>query len=129
MVRETAVSSKVRTVFNALVREYNGVSLNDYLEVGPNLLSNLTEILVALQAMVYWYLPRCRKGLFTDQRFRGRSRYAQILVESGWGDKALEILTCSIWELSVSAECHHPAPFCYIPNFPSDRGAQRQSLR
>ena len=37
----------------------------------------------------------------------------QILVESGWGDKAHEIPTCSIWELckSVSVECHHPAPF------------------
>ena len=46
VVRETAVSSKVRPVFDAWVRGYNGVSLNDCMEVGPNLLSNLTEILL-----------------------------------------------------------------------------------
>ena len=46
VVPETAVSSKVRPVFDASVRGYNGVSLNDCMEVGPNLLSNLTEILL-----------------------------------------------------------------------------------
>ena len=46
VVRETAVSSKMRPVFDAWARGYNGVSLNDCMEVGPNLLSNLTEILL-----------------------------------------------------------------------------------
>ena len=46
VVRETAVSSKERPVFDASARGYNGVSLNDCMEVGPNLLSNLTEILL-----------------------------------------------------------------------------------
>ena len=46
VVRKTAVSSKVRPVFDASARGYNGVSLNDCMEVGPNLLSNLTEIML-----------------------------------------------------------------------------------
>ena len=46
VVRETAVSSKVRPVFDASARGYNGVSLNDCMEAGPNLLSNLSEILL-----------------------------------------------------------------------------------
>ena len=46
VVRKTAVSSNVRPVFDASTRGYNGVSLNDCMEVGPNLLSSLTEILL-----------------------------------------------------------------------------------
>ena len=46
VVRETAVSTKVRPVFYASAKGYNGVSLDDCMEVGPCLLSNLTEILL-----------------------------------------------------------------------------------
>ena len=46
VVRESAVSSKIRPVFDASAKGYNGVSLNDCMEVGPCLLCNLTEILL-----------------------------------------------------------------------------------
>ena len=46
VVRDTAVSTKGRPVFDASAKGYNGVSLNDCMEVGPCLLSNLTEILL-----------------------------------------------------------------------------------
>ena len=46
VVHETAVSTKVHPVFYASAKGYNGVSLNDCMEVGPCLLSNLTEILL-----------------------------------------------------------------------------------
>ena len=46
VVCKTAVSFKVRLVFDALARRYNEVSLNDCMELGPNLMSNLIEILV-----------------------------------------------------------------------------------
>ena len=56
VVRETAVSSKVGTVFNASARGYNGLSLNDCMEVGPNLLSNLIEILLRFRR---WCIGIC----------------------------------------------------------------------
>ena len=46
VARESAVSTKVRPVFDASAKGCNGISLNDCMEVGPNLLNNLTEILM-----------------------------------------------------------------------------------
>ena len=45
-VRESAVSTKCRPVYDASSKGFNGVSLNDCMEVGPCLLGNLTEILL-----------------------------------------------------------------------------------
>ena len=70
-VRETAVSSKVRPVFDASARGYNGVSLNDCMEVGPNLLSNLTEILLRFRR---WYI-----GISSDVE----KAFLQISVSEG----------------------------------------------
>ena len=46
IIKEQAVSTKCRPVFDASAKGYNRVSLNDCMEVGPCLLSNLTEVLV-----------------------------------------------------------------------------------
>ena len=46
VVRESAVSTKVRPVFDASAKGYNGISLNDCMEIGPCLLTNLTQILI-----------------------------------------------------------------------------------
>ena len=46
VIRESSVSTKVRLVFDASAKGFNGLSLNDCMEVGPCLLSNLTEILL-----------------------------------------------------------------------------------
>ena len=46
VVKESSVSTKVRPVFNASAKSPNGLSLNDCMETGPNLLPNLVEILI-----------------------------------------------------------------------------------
>ena len=46
VVGDTAVTTKVRPVFDASAKSYNGISLNDCMEIGPCLLGNLTEILL-----------------------------------------------------------------------------------
>ena len=43
VVREDSITTKVRPVFDASAKGYNGVSLNDCLETGPNLLGLLTR--------------------------------------------------------------------------------------
>ena len=45
VVREDSITTKVRPVFDASAKGYNGVSLNDCLETGPNLLPNLLGLL------------------------------------------------------------------------------------
>ena len=46
VVRESAVSTKVGPVFDASAKGYNGISLNDCMEIGPCLLTNLTQIVI-----------------------------------------------------------------------------------
>lgn len=46
VVKESSVSTKVRPVFDASAKGSNGLSLNECMETGPNLLPNLVEILV-----------------------------------------------------------------------------------
>lgn len=46
VVKEDRVSSKVRPVFDASAKGYNGVSLNDCLHTSPSLNPDLVEVLV-----------------------------------------------------------------------------------
>ena len=46
VVREDSITTKVRPVFDASAKGYNGVSLNDCLETGPNRLPNLLGLLM-----------------------------------------------------------------------------------
>ena len=45
VVREDSRTTKVRPVFDASAKGYNGISLNDCLETGPNLLPNILGVL------------------------------------------------------------------------------------
>lgn len=46
VVRESSETTKVRPVFDASAKGSNGLSLNDCVETGPNLIANLTEVLM-----------------------------------------------------------------------------------
>ena len=46
VVKNTSSTTKVRPVFDGSAKGYNGISLNDCLETGPNLLPSLIEILL-----------------------------------------------------------------------------------
>ena len=49
VIRESSVSTKVRPVFDRSAKGFNILSLNDCIEVGPCLLSNLTKILLSFR--------------------------------------------------------------------------------
>ena len=48
VVRDTAVTTKVRPVFDASAKSYNCISLNDCMEIGPCLLRNLMQTLLQI---------------------------------------------------------------------------------
>ena len=46
VVKESSTSTKIRPVFDASSKSYNGLSLNDCMHTGPNLLPDLVALLV-----------------------------------------------------------------------------------
>lgn len=46
VIKETSLTTKVRPVFDASAKGYNGVSLNDCMEAGPNLIPDLPGVLM-----------------------------------------------------------------------------------
>ena len=46
VIHESSLSTRIRPVFDASAKGYNGVALKDCLETGPNLVSNLAAILI-----------------------------------------------------------------------------------
>lgn len=46
VVRESSASTRIRPVFDGSAPSYNGLSLNNCLETGPNLIPNLPEMLI-----------------------------------------------------------------------------------
>ena len=46
VVKESGSTTKMMPVFDASAAGRNGVSLNDYMEAGPNFMPNLPEILI-----------------------------------------------------------------------------------
>ena len=46
MIRESSLSTRIRPVFDASAKEFNGIALNDCLETEPNLVPNLAAILI-----------------------------------------------------------------------------------
>ncbi|UYV65055.1 hypothetical protein LAZ67_3002993 [Cordylochernes scorpioides] len=55
-------TTPLRPVFDASCRSYNGLSLNDYLEKGPNLLEKIPEILIRFREKVIGVLADIRKA-------------------------------------------------------------------
>ena len=46
VVKESSLTTKIRPVFDASARGFNGVSLNDCLNTGPSMIPNLPGILM-----------------------------------------------------------------------------------
>lgn len=53
VLKESSLTTKIRPVFDASAKGPNGVSLNDCIEAGPNLLPNLAEILIGFRKWKY----------------------------------------------------------------------------
>ena len=131
VVRESAVSTKVRPVFDASAKGYNGISLNDCMEVGPNLLNNLTEILMRFRRWKVGITADVEKAFFANKCLPNRSWCSSILVESGWWHETHEIQTFAIRKLCqpIPFECDHSTPLASICTFFSCAGVERQHLR
>ncbi|GFR92617.1 phosphatidylinositol 4-phosphate 5-kinase 3 [Elysia marginata] len=58
VIREASATTRIRPVFDASCKAFNGYSLNDCVESGPNLIPNLVEVLLRFR--------RWRYGLTAD---------------------------------------------------------------
>ena len=57
----------MRPVFDASARGYNGVSLNDCVQVGPAMIPSLPEILLRFRRWRFWVLCRYCESLLAGQ--------------------------------------------------------------
>ena len=62
VVKESSTSTRVRPVFDASATDRAGLSLNDCLEVGPNLIPNLCEVLLRFRRWRYAVTGDIRKA-------------------------------------------------------------------
>ena len=62
VVKEASVSTKIRPVFDASAKSYNRVSLNDCMEVGPNMLPDLVGVLLRFRRWKYALTADVRKA-------------------------------------------------------------------
>ena len=53
VLKESSSTTKLRTVFNGLAKLRSGVSFNDLLHAGPNLLSHLPDLICAWRQYKY----------------------------------------------------------------------------
>lgn len=62
VIKEESLSTKVRPVFDASAKAVNGVSLNDCLDTGPNLLPDLVEVLVRFRKHKFGIVADIKKA-------------------------------------------------------------------
>ena len=67
VVKENRLTTKVRPMFDASCKGYNGISLNSCMNIGPNLLDKLTEILIRSRRRKFAITADIKKGLSPDR--------------------------------------------------------------
>ena len=64
MIKEDSVTTKVRITLNAAATGPNGVSLNDAMEKGPNLIPELVGILIRFRRWPFVLVADVKKAFF-----------------------------------------------------------------
>ena len=81
VVKESSTSTRVRPVFDASATDRNGLSLNDCLEVGPNLIPNLCEVLLRFRRWKFAVTGDIRKAFLQIQVRRADQDVFRFLWE------------------------------------------------
>ncbi|GAB0095822.1 uncharacterized protein DMENIID0001_112520 [Sergentomyia squamirostris] len=121
VVRESSVTTKLRTVFDASAKTSTGISLNDCLKVGPNVQDSLHNI---LQRFRHELIPVVTdvKQMFRMIRVQEEFRQLQQIVYRPDKNKPLRI-----YELNTVTYGTSSAPFLAqrcIKKLVSDKGSQ-----
>ncbi|XP_073959722.1 uncharacterized protein isoform X4 [Choristoneura fumiferana] len=104
VIREDAITTSLRVVFNASARSNSGVSLNDVLYVGPVVQANLFEILLKFRLNKYAFICDMTK-MYRQVNIKKFQSLQRIL----WRDPGGE-LKC----LQLSTATYGTAPASYL---------------
>ena len=78
VVKEESLTTKVRPVFDASAKSVNGISLNDCMEAGPNLLPDLVGVLIRFRRWQFALTADVRKAFLqvgVDEKDRDAHRF------------------------------------------------------
>lgn len=75
VIRQDAVTTKLRNVFNASSKTDNGISLNGQISAGPSLLTKIFDVILRVRQFSYFYSCDCKQ------------MYRQILVREEYKEK------------------------------------------
>lgn len=112
VVRESSTSTKVRPVFDASAKGPNNISLNDCLEVGPNLVPKLVDILIRFRRWPIAVVADIKKAFLQIACRKEDQDVHRFLLEGENGLRIMRILRVpfgnksSPFLLNATIKCH-----------------------
>jgi hypothetical protein len=112
VVRQTSVSYKVRPVFDASSRDTKGVSLNDCMLQGSNLLPDLPNVLLHFRNQPFGFTTDIKRAFLQVQIVPEHRPYLQYLTKGLDGDRVLRFkrlpfgLNCAPFILNATTRHH-----------------------
>ena len=112
VVRKESISTKIRPVFNASCKGPNGVSLNDYLDAGPNLNPGIADVILRFRRWKFAVSADVKKAFLQIKLKEQDQHVHRFLLRKGGELRTMRFsrvtfgVNCSPFLLSATIQHH-----------------------